>query len=145
MTGLLAAANDANCDFRAKTPDRDATETIAALKRAGCAKSAGEIGQGWVAEEALAIGVYCALKHFGDFCSGVIEAVNIDGDSDSTGAITGNLLGAMNGMSGIPKEWIKKHRERRIVETVAWDILIKIETDENDHVFESWWNKYPGY
>ena len=130
---------------RTKTPDRDATETIAALKRAGCAKSAGEIGQGWVAEEALAIGVYCALKHSGDFRSGVIEAVNIDGDSDSTGAITGNLLGAMNGMSGIPKEWIKKLRERRIVETVAWDILIKIETDENDHVFESWWNKYPGY
>jgi ADP-ribosylglycohydrolase len=48
-----------------------------------------ELGQGWVAEEALAISIYCALVAR-DFRHGVILAVNHDGDSDSTGSITGN-------------------------------------------------------
>ena len=34
-------------------------------------------------------------------------AVNHSGDSDSTGAIAGNILGAYLGMSGIPKDWLK--------------------------------------
>jgi len=51
-----------------------------------------ELGGGWIAEEALAIGVYCALKAT-TFEDGVIMAVNHDGDSDSTGLIAGHLLG----------------------------------------------------
>ncbi len=42
------------------------------------------LGEGWTAEEALAISVYCALIAR-DFRHGVILAVNHDGDSDSTG------------------------------------------------------------
>jgi transposase-like protein len=55
------------------------------------------LGKGWVAEEALAISVYCALVAR-DLEHGIIMAVNHDGDSDSTGAIAGNLLGAMHGV-----------------------------------------------
>lgn len=64
-----------------------------------------QIGQGWVAEEALAIAIYCSLRYEGNFSAGIIAAVNHDGDSDSTGAITGNILGAMAGYSGIDKKW----------------------------------------
>ena len=46
------------------------------------------LGEGWVGEEALAIAVFCALKHSGDFRQAIIAAVNHSGDSDSTGAIT---------------------------------------------------------
>jgi ADP-ribosylglycohydrolase len=34
-------------------------------------------------------------------------AVNHSGDSDSTGAICGNILGAYHGLEGIPEKWIK--------------------------------------
>ena len=34
-------------------------------------------------------------------------SVNHSGDTDSTGAICGNLLGALHGMSSIPKDWWK--------------------------------------
>ncbi|MFN8027118.1 MAG: ADP-ribosylglycohydrolase family protein [Acidimicrobiia bacterium] len=51
------------------------------------------LGAGWVAEEALAIGVYCALVAT-DLRAGLLLAVNHSGDSDSTGSIAGNLLGA---------------------------------------------------
>ena len=45
-----------------------------------------QLGQGWVAEEALAIAIYCALRS-DSVEEGVILAVNLTGDSDSTGAI----------------------------------------------------------
>lgn len=62
-------------------------------------------GKGWVAEEALGIGLYCALRFPEDFAAGVGAAVNISGDSDSVGAVCGAILGAALGASAIPGEW----------------------------------------
>ena len=80
-----------------------------------------QMGEGWIAEEALAIGVYCALKAT-DFRSGVIMAVNHDGDSDSTGLITGHLLGAMHGEPAIPHEWLQPLELRNVIEEMADDL-----------------------
>ena len=98
-----------------------------------------------MAEEALTIGVYCALKHTWDFKAGVLEAVNITGDSDSTGAIAGNILGVMNGENGIPAEWISHLREQKIVLQIADDLWKRFEENSDGHVTEAWWNKYPGF
>lgn len=59
------------------------------------------IGEGWVAEETLAIAVYCAVKYFDNFEKAIIASVNHKGDSDSTGAVTGNILGAVVGYDAI--------------------------------------------
>lgn len=56
-------------------------------------------------EEALAIAVYCALRYENDFSAGIIAAVNHRGDSDSTGAITGNILGALLGYESMDEQW----------------------------------------
>ena len=63
----------------------------------------GHLGEGWTGEEALAIALYCALKHFDSFEDAMIAAVNHGGDSDSTGAVTGNILGAAVGYEAIPQ------------------------------------------
>ena len=63
----------------------------------------GHLGEGWTGEEALAIALYCALKHFDSFEDAMIAAVNHGGDSDSTGAVTGNILGAAIGYEAIPQ------------------------------------------
>ena len=63
------------------------------------------LGEGWVAEETLAIAIYCALRYQNDFSKGIIAAVNHDGDSDSTGAVTGNILGALIGYDAIEEKW----------------------------------------
>jgi len=81
-----------------------------------------QLGQGWVAEEALAIGVYYALKAR-DFREGILMAVNHDGDSDSTGSITGNLLGAMLGLNAIPQEWLNDLELREVIEELANDLF----------------------
>lgn len=81
-----------------------------------------KLGAGWVAEEALAISLYCALVHRGDFEAGVLLAVNHSGDSDSTGAITGNLMGAMLGVDAIPDRWLEVLELSDEVEEIADDM-----------------------
>ena len=63
------------------------------------------LGEGWVAEETMAISIYCALRYQKDFSAGVIASVNHKGDSDSTGAVTGNILGALLGYDAIEEKW----------------------------------------
>ena len=123
----------------------EAKETLAAIRKAQRAENITELGEGWVAEEALAIGIYCALKNMWDFQKGVLEAVNITGDSDSTGSIAGNILGALNGEKAIPAKWRKKLQERSIVSKIANDLHTGYETNEEGHVKPSWWRKYPGF
>jgi ADP-ribosyl-[dinitrogen reductase] hydrolase len=64
------------------------------------------LGQGWVGEEALAVSLFCALRHPDDWRAAVVLAVNHDGDTDSTGAITGAILGATLGVGAIPADWV---------------------------------------
>lgn len=63
------------------------------------------LGEGWVAEEAVAIALYCSLKYFDNIEAALIAAVNHKGDSDSTGAVTGNILGAAVGYEAIPQKF----------------------------------------
>ncbi|EIW6162817.1 ADP-ribosylglycohydrolase family protein [Salmonella enterica subsp. enterica serovar Saintpaul] len=76
------------------------------------------LGEGWIAEEAMAIAVYCALVAK-DFRHGVLMAVNHDGDTDSTGSMAGNILGVMLGIEAIPQEWIDGVELRDVVEDMA--------------------------
>jgi len=81
------------------------------------------LGQGWVGEEALSISLFCALQAGDDFRKGVLLAVNHSGDSDSTGAITGNILGALLGRSAILVEWLEKIELRPVIEAMAANLL----------------------
>jgi ADP-ribosylglycohydrolase len=82
-----------------------------------------ELGGGWVAEEALAMALYCALSA-PDFRSGVVLAVNHGGDSDSTGSMAGQLLGAMYGTSAIPNSWRMPLELGALIEAVAYDLAV---------------------
>lgn len=83
----------------------------------------GELGGGWVAEEALAIGVWCALTA-DSLEDGVIRAVNHSGDSDSTGLIAGHLLGIEYGAAAIPARWLQRLELRHVIERIADDLEI---------------------
>lgn len=102
------------------------------------------LGQGWVAEEALAIAVYCALTA-ATFEAGVRAAVNHSGDSDSTGAITGQILGALWGAEVIPVHWLGELELRPVIERVAED-LHRVAHDptawDERGAFD--WDRYPG-
>lgn len=92
-------------------------ETIAAIEKAVALSMDTELsaspetiellGGGWVGEEALAISLYCSLKAQDDVIKALQLAVNHSGDSDSTGSITGNILGALHGESALPVTWLQ--------------------------------------
>lgn len=63
-----------------------------------------QLGEGWTAEEAWAISLYCVIRHVDNMKEAIIAAVNHDGDSDSTGSITGNIMGAIYGYEAIKRE-----------------------------------------
>ena len=77
------------------------------------------LGEGWVGEEALAIAVYAALRYQWDFKGGLIAAVNHNGDSDSTGAIAGNILGAFLGRKALPEDWLSQLELTSAIGTLA--------------------------
>ena len=89
-----------------------------------------ELGEGWVAEETLAIAVFCALRHEHDFEAGIVAAVNHNGDSDSTGAVCGNILGARLGFSGIPAKYTERLELLDVIEGFADDLYHDCQIDE---------------
>jgi ADP-ribosylglycohydrolase len=101
------------------------------------------LGEGWVAEEALAVALYCTLVSE-SFEEAIVLAVNHDGDSDSTGAIAGNILGAIHGATVIPERWLESLELRSVIETVASDLWnCRTWTSRSDR--EDAWARYPGY
>ncbi len=48
----------------------------------------------------------CWLRHPGNFRDGIEEIIDLGGDTDSTAAIVGGMVGATVGLSGIPSEWL---------------------------------------
>ncbi|RKY18658.1 MAG: hypothetical protein DRP63_01760 [Planctomycetota bacterium] len=78
-----------------------------------------EIGEGWVAEEAVAGALYCFLRHPTDYRQCVLTAVNFSGDRDSVACIAGAISGAYNGIAAIPPEWTQKIENRQLLREVA--------------------------
>jgi ADP-ribosylglycohydrolase len=58
-----------------------------------------------------------------DYSTAVIKVVNLGEDSDSTGAVTGQLAGAFFGESGIPREWISGLARKEMIEKVLTPLL----------------------
>lgn len=90
--------------------DRIDDETLRAVTAAVRAPRDGQpetvegLGGGWVAEEALSIAMYACLTGQ-DFEEALRIAVTHGGDSDSTGAIAGNILGLMYPDQVISHRW----------------------------------------
>ena len=73
-----------------------------------------QFGKGANAAETLGIALYSVLKHPDSYKKAVITAVNHSGDSDTTGAVAGNISGLINGPYSVPSAW---HRN---IEHIDW-------------------------
>ena len=102
-----------------------------------------QLGEGWVAEETLAIAVFCLLRYPDTFGQCIITAVNHDGDSDSTGSVAGNLLGALLGAEQIPEFYLDSLELRPIIEELARDLWNDCPMNQFSSFFdEDWSRKY---
>ena len=82
------------------------------------------LGEGWTGEEAWAIALYCAVRHVDSIEEAIIAAVNHDGDSDSTGAVCGNIMGAIYGYEAIQRKRLFCPQVQELEETLELTHLI---------------------
>lgn len=106
-----------------------------------------QLGEGWTAEETLAIAVFCAMRYPNDFEKAVVASVNHSGDSDSTGAVTGNIMGAICGYEAIPLYYKENLELRWLVEEIANDLAGGIPVGEYMDCYDTpekrrWMDKY---
>lgn len=109
------------------------------------------LGGGWVAEEALAMAIYASLVH--PEPSQVLDALALSvthsGDSDSTGAICGNILGALHGETALPPELAFEVEGRGTILTLADDFFYEFTSGgrlHGDHgPVTRWTDRYPGW
>jgi ADP-ribosylglycohydrolase len=127
---------------RSEEPDAALLERLNAARRLGGEAAATgrplgpeelvrELGEGWVAEEALAVGLYAALatvptatpaadtRPEEHFRSALAVAVNHSGDSDSTASIAGNILGAYYGEACLPAAWLAELEAPEVIRGMA--------------------------
>jgi ADP-ribosylglycohydrolase len=100
------------------------------------------LGGGWVGEQALAIAV-CAALVADDLADGLRLAVNHSGDSDSTGSICGNILGARDGLAAIPQRWLRDLELRELIERLTDDLLAEL--SETPPSTPDWFDRYPAW
>ena len=71
------------------------------------------------------------IKNLGKICLGttvsfeeaVLKAVNLGGDTDTIGAITGTLAGAYYQLAGIPEKWIQQLVNRELIDEKCRQLL----------------------
>jgi ADP-ribosyl-[dinitrogen reductase] hydrolase len=80
------------------------------------------LGEGWIAEEAAAIALWSVLVT-ADPIEALRLAVNIDGDSDTTGTLVGQVFGAAFGPGWIPKKLLDLLELRTEIEQLAQDAV----------------------
>ncbi|KAA2254879.1 ADP-ribosylglycohydrolase family protein [Solihabitans fulvus] len=80
-------------------------------------------GAGWIAEEALATGLYCFLLFPGDPVSALARGAASSGDSDSIACLAGAFAGAAYGHDAWPAEWADRieHSAELARYGTAWD------------------------
>lgn len=96
-----------------------------------------QLGDGRVAEEAFAVGLYAVLATApgpdsplspeGHFRAAIALAVNHSGASDSTASIAGNILGAFYGEECLPREWLEALEAPDVIRGMA-DLLVGVTT-----------------
>lgn len=103
------------------------------------------LGEGWVGEESMAIAIYCALRYQDDFSRAMTVSVSHNGDSDSTGAVTGNILGAWIGCDAIETRWKKDLELTNVILQIADDLdQLSLCIDNGLQPDMSWSDKYKG-
>ena len=103
-----------------------------------------QLGEGWVGEEAIAIALFCCLRHQDSFADAVRFAVNHGGDSDSTGAIAGNIIGAYLGIDNVrntfPDYWKVEFFD--MIMEIAEDLTADVPNNEYETKDQWWADKY---
>lgn len=99
------------------------------------------LGQGFLAHEAVALGIYFCLRFPLDFYSAVTAASRHSGNTATTACITGQIMGAKLGYTGIDRRLIDSVECRDVVLEVATDLTEECHLRKRGEYDDSKWRK----
>ena len=112
-----------------------------ALEMASPDAALAHIGEGWVAEEAVLMALYCFLKSPDDFLATIRQGANTQGDSDSIACIAGGISGAYLGIGALPAAWVARLEKSEYLADVAHRLAAVRAPELNEAAGPHW----PGY
>ena len=77
------------------------------------------LGNGGEAFDSVPISIYSFLRYLDSFERSVTYAVNLGGDADTIGAMTGAINGAYHGIEAIPAKWLDKLEDRDYIQQLS--------------------------
>ncbi|UOX87249.1 ADP-ribosylglycohydrolase family protein [Amycolatopsis sp. FBCC-B4732] len=98
------------------------------------------LGAGNIGETALSMSVYVALTTT-DADTALLASVNHSGDSDSTGSVCGNLVGAMYGEGALRQSWLERLELRDVIVGLADDAITEFGPGAPGD--DRWFARYP--
>ena len=123
--GLDEAMQAAACELRGSLPPEEAQLFARVLDGTVLLADRGQIaGSGYVLH-CLEASLWAAARGRG-FRESVLLAVNLGDDTDTTGAVTGAICGAMYGLRGIPADWLAAVVRGDMVRALAEQLASKI-------------------
>ena len=136
------AAQTATTYARLAGGEETAQAIQAALRapREGTGETVESLGGGWTAEEALSIALYACLAG-GSFEEALLIAATHGGDSDSTAAIAGNMLGLLDPAAVLRHRWAEIVEGADIISQLVRDYR-QLSSDIN--AAEELFEVYPG-
>lgn len=129
--------------YARQTGGEETAQAIQAALRAprdGTGETVESLGGGWTAEEALSIALYACLAG-GTFEEALLIAATHGGDSDSTAAIAGNMLGLIDPAAVLRHRWAEIVEGADIISQLVRDYRqLSSDIDAAEELFEV----YPG-
>ena len=77
-----------------------------------------EINSGGYVIDTIEASIWCLLTT-DNYSEAVLKAVNLGGDTDTTAAVTGGLVGLLYGFDNIPEKWIEELARSRDIDDLA--------------------------
>ncbi len=106
-------------DFYRKEPYCVEVNNFARILQADISKlTEDEIKSSGYVIDTLEASLWCLLNN-NSYAETVLNAVNLGGDTDTTGAVTGGLAGIYYGYENIPKDWVEQIARKKDIMELA--------------------------
>lgn len=100
-----------------------------------------KLGEGFISEECLLLGLYFSIKYRNDFKQGVMSAIECSKNSSAVGFIVGSILGLINGEKGIPEDLRSEVEIRDILLEIGSDLYLLSYSDLRLLIEDKKWNR----
>ena len=87
-------------------------------------QAAARLGTDVLIHRSVPYAIFSFLRNSKSFVDALMDAIMVEGDRDTIGAMTGAVSGAHLGIDAIPHEWLEKLENRQYIEELAAELVV---------------------